>query len=314
MIPNETSKILVIGYSQTGQLQRAARSFVRHLNLEPQNAVWLPIESMEIFPFPWTFWSFFGVFHRTFSGKCAPLTRRFSEQLRNEIPDSKLVVFAVQPWFLCPSLPAQSFLESPEAQLLSGKPVIILCVCRKMWSVTCDIVEKRLKKLGAVVVGVLPVGMETGAYLSHLTTPIWMLSGKQKPIKVLPAAGLAEDQFEQLEELGKRISLCLEKDSLLSENIFLDIKKSYENQKYVMAERVLRHGFRFYSWAQNGVVRLELLNLGKIFFPLLILLHVLYIATSILFAVPIFLLFSFLSNSISKMFSIKVRIFKLRKG
>src|SRR5690348_10717253 len=101
-------KILVVYYTQTGQLEEILQSF-----MNPFSDSEIEVEMIRVFPekdysFPWTGKSFFGEMPDCASGSVVPL-KPFS--LKHQKYD--LVVLGYQPWFLSPSIPTNSILQNP---------------------------------------------------------------------------------------------------------------------------------------------------------------------------------------------------------
>src|SRR6266496_6114817 len=105
-----TKRVLVIYYSQTGQLTRAVRAMMAPLENHPDFAItWQAIEPAQPYPFPWGFFQFLDAFPESVHLDPPPLKPMSFD------PDGPydLVVIAYQVWFLSPSLPITGFLKSP---------------------------------------------------------------------------------------------------------------------------------------------------------------------------------------------------------
>ena len=92
-------KVLVIHYSQTGQLDRVAEAFTRPLVEAPDVSVtFAALRPAEPFPFPWPFLRFMDAFPECIYRDPPPI-----EPLPTEIFESyDLVILAYQVWFLSP--------------------------------------------------------------------------------------------------------------------------------------------------------------------------------------------------------------------
>ena len=123
-------KVLVIYYTQTGQLQSAVKSTLAPLE---QNGVlidYLQIQPRKAYPYPWSYMEFFDIFPETVHGKPTEL----EPFAINSNVNYDLVVIAYQPWFLSICVPINSFLQTDEAKkLLKDKPVVTILACRNMW-------------------------------------------------------------------------------------------------------------------------------------------------------------------------------------
>ena len=143
-------RILVIYYTQSGQLKEIADNFVA-----PFQKQGIPVDFYEIqmetpYPFPWTNESFFGAFPESFLELPQPIKAMPPDI---ETQEYDLVVLAYQVWYLSPSIPVTSFLKSEQARvLLEGKPVVTLSGTRNMWIKAQEKVRNMLVKKGARIV------------------------------------------------------------------------------------------------------------------------------------------------------------------
>ena len=118
-------KVLVIYFSQSGQLHRAITATLRDIMNDPQVKVTTEeLKPRVPFPFPWSYMQFFDAFPETVQGipcEMEPYTFPHGENY-------DLVVIAYQPWFLSVSRPVDSFLQSKEAEQLRAMRLSILPV------------------------------------------------------------------------------------------------------------------------------------------------------------------------------------------
>ena len=102
------------------------------------------------FRFPWSVYEFLDVFPEAFREiPCAlePLQLTASERY-------DLVILAYQVWYLAPSIPTSSFLQSREAALLlDGTPVLTIVGCRNMWVRAHALVKNRVRAAKGRLVG-----------------------------------------------------------------------------------------------------------------------------------------------------------------
>src|ERR1017187_10434461 len=95
-------KVLVIYYTQTGQLNSAVRSSLAPLSEQKDISItYEQIQPVTAYPYPWSYMEFFDIFPETIHGKATEL-KPFSFD-----PDEHfdLVVIAYQPWFLSICVP-----------------------------------------------------------------------------------------------------------------------------------------------------------------------------------------------------------------
>ncbi|MFN8278564.1 MAG: hypothetical protein U0T84_13880 [Chitinophagales bacterium] len=189
------TKILVLYYTQTGQLQDAVNRFTRHLSNDAAFEVYMErLELQEPFPFPWSAFRFFNAFPDTFQQKPLPL-KACSSRLEE---DWDVVILAYQPWFLTPSPAMASFLQSaPAAKLLLGKKVVTLTASRNMWLGAQEKVKAHLHRLQATLIGNVALVDNAPNVVSLITILRWLLWGKKTATSLLPAAGVADADLEK---------------------------------------------------------------------------------------------------------------------
>src|SRR5690554_903578 len=109
--------------------------------------------------------------------------------------DYDLVILGIQPWFLSPSQPVNSFLKSKWSQVLKNKPVITVIACRNMWLNAIEKVKGELNKLNAKHVGHIVLEDKHSNITSTLTVIRWMFKGQKEKSKRLPEAGVSKDHI-----------------------------------------------------------------------------------------------------------------------
>lgn len=198
-------KILVIHYSQSGQLNNVVKHFTQPLVDCPAIAVTFEnVRPQQDYPFPWPFFRFLDAFPE--SVYLDPPAMCPSGLQGDE--DFDLIILAYQVWFLSPSLPITGFLKSPEAsRLFKNKPVVTLIACRNMWLMAQEEMKKMLSGLQARLVGNVALVDEAGSLGSFLATPVWVLSGNKGPHwhGLIPRAGVAEQEIRRCDRFGQRI-------------------------------------------------------------------------------------------------------------
>lgn len=189
-------KVLVLYYTQSGQLKKAVESTLK--NFENNGGVTVQYEQLEPsvpFPFPWTYMQFFDAFAETVKGipcEMKPLT--FDPQTHFD-----LVILAYQPWFLSVSRPVDSFLQSTEAKtLLHNKPVVTILACRNMWLNAQEKMKTRLKILNANLVGNITYVDRASNLTSLITVFAFALGGIQdKFLGIFPKYGVPDNELQQ---------------------------------------------------------------------------------------------------------------------
>ncbi len=173
--------VLVIYYSQSGQLESIARNIAKPLlNSDNINVLFHEIQLEKPFPFPWTKETFFDVFPESFLQVPAKL-----KPISDEIKTTKfdLILLNYQVWYLSPSIPINSFLKSQEAkQLLEHTPVVTISGSRNMWVMAQEKIKVLLLQNNAQLKGNIALVDRVGNLISVITIVEWMFSGVKKKI------------------------------------------------------------------------------------------------------------------------------------
>ena len=195
-------RVLVVYYTQSGQLKEIIDSV-----LSPLTEVtidFLPIDTTEPFPFPWTGEAFFGAFPESYLQIPQPL-----KPFHLAHTDYDLVILGYQVWYLSPSIPFNSFLQSEAGkQLLQGKPVITVSGTRNMWVMAQQKVKKLLTDCGARLVGNIALTDRHHNHISVITIVQWLFSGNKNKryLGVFPKAGVADKDIQGASVYGTLIA------------------------------------------------------------------------------------------------------------
>ena len=195
-------RVLVVYYTQSGQLKEIIDSV-----LSPLTEVtidFLPIDTAEPFPFPWTDEAFFGAFPESYLQIPQPL-----KPFQLAHTDYDLVILGYQVWYLSPSIPFNSFLQSETGkQLLQGKPVITISGTRNMWVMAQQKVKKLLTDCGAHLVGNIALTDRHHNHISVITIVQWLFSGdkNKRYLGVFPKAGVADKDIQGASVYGTLIA------------------------------------------------------------------------------------------------------------
>lgn len=206
-----TKRVLAICYSQTGQLARIAAQILAPLQAKPGVDVHLEvIRPKQTYPFPWPFFQFFDAFP-----EAAHLIAPELEQLAlTGEEDFDLVILFYQVWFLAPSLPVTAFLQHPlAARLLKDKPVVTVIACRNMWLMAHEKMKNMLSNLGARLIDNVVLADKGNVFATLVTTPRWLLTGRQTGFLGLPPAGIAPDEILRSRRFGLALRDALAADA-----------------------------------------------------------------------------------------------------
>ena len=207
-----TKNVLVIYYSQSGQLKEIAEQVAKPLREDSRVQLdFLNIEMENEFPFPWTNETFFGAFPDTFLQNTHRI-KPVSEPILSKKYD--LILFAYQPWYLSPSIPANSFLKSQYAkQLFENTPVVTIIGSRNMWAMAQEKVKKLFQGLNAKLVGNIALADRNPNLISAYTIVKWMFSGEKRKFGILPTPGIAQHEIDQASKFGEVILKHLHTDN-----------------------------------------------------------------------------------------------------
>ncbi len=235
------TNILVLHYSQTGQLTRVARSMMAPLeDLPDVKITWQELKPKKPYPYPWPILDFLDAFPESVHmvpPEMEPVS--FDADSRFD-----LVILAHQSWFLSPSLPVTGFLKSDAARVLKGTPVITLIACRNMWISAQEQVKAQLQSLGAVLIDNVALVDQGPPLLTFLTTPYWLLTGNKGPYGIFPPAGVGERDIAAAARFGRalRDSLPALKTSP-GQPLLRGMGAVKVNPRYIMSEKMARRSF-----------------------------------------------------------------------
>jgi hypothetical protein len=238
-------RILILYYTQSGQLLSILESLVKPLIHAGHTIHFEEIQPEEKFPFPWTSYQFFNAFPEVFSQKPQSL-KKVSPRATNGYD---IIILGYQPWFLTPSRPVSSFLQSEDAvRILSDKPVITVLGCRNMWLGAQEKVKRRLRDLNAKLVGHIALMDRSPNITSLITILRWMFTGDKKPFWIFPAAGVSQTDIDHARTYGELINDAIASEhfsilqSKLNETGAIDIKPNL-----VLLERRGQKAFSVWS-------------------------------------------------------------------
>ena len=197
-------KALVIYYSQTGQLAEIVTSITSELkNTEEFKLINEEIRPKNPYPFPWTGKQFFQAFPESVQGipcELNPVTCNPDEQY-------DLIILAYQIWYLSPSIPVNSFLQTDEAKkIINGKPVITVIGSRNMWVMAHERISKMIEGIGGQHVGNIVLTDKAPNLISVVTIIRWLVGGRREGRgiykKIFPRAGVSEEDINSSSRFG----------------------------------------------------------------------------------------------------------------
>lgn len=275
---SQVKNILVVSYSQTGQLTRLADNFIKPLqNRQNINIDRLYVKPIAEYTFPWSFMRFFNTFPETVHLQPDPIqTPQFAAEKYD------LVIIAYTVWFLSPSQPITAFLQLPQTKkMLKNTPVITLIGCRNMWLQAQEKMKKLLADCGAKLIGNVVKVDQSNDWASFITTPLWMLTGKKK-VGNLPSAGIAESEIQDMHRFGEKLWQAFEQNHPLDRTLFQGMGAVKIDEKLMMSEKV---GARsFHIW---GKLLIKCGQISPSFRKIVLCFYIVFLVAMILTVVPI---------------------------
>lgn len=275
--------VLVINYSQTGQLADITAQVIVPLRAAGHSVHLETLVAETPFPWPWPIVDFLDVFPECVQLDAPPL------QPLQIAPEAKfdLIILTYQVWYLAPALPMTAFLKSPVGQrLIRGKPVVTLVACRNMWLSAQQTMQQLIAAAGGELRDHIAFTDQGHPLATFITTPRWVLTGKRDKFLGLPPAGVAPKEIQQASRFGYALADALDHDQEKSGAPMLaGLRACTVNPRLAVSERAGRRAFGVWSrlirtFGQRGQWRRR---------PLL-LLFVIYLITLILTVVPLSLL------------------------
>ncbi|WP_028786431.1 hypothetical protein [Terrimonas ferruginea] len=199
-------KVLAVYFSQTGQLGQIIDRFTAPLEKAGASVEKLVIQPAKKFPFPWTSPAFFGAMP-----DCVLLKPAELEPFTLRESNYDLIIIGYQPWFLSPSIPANSFLQHPAFLAVArNTPVVTISGCRNMWINAQEKIKGLLSKAGARLVGNIALVDKHNNYVSLVTIIHWMFSGRRdKKWGIFPKPGVTDEDIANSAIFGETVSAHL---------------------------------------------------------------------------------------------------------
>jgi len=227
-------KILVIYYSNSGDVKSVLASLLQPLQAASFEVTWQPLSPIPPYPFPWQGGRFFEVFPDALGGDLpllAPL--EFDPDT-----DFDLVIIGWQVWFLRPSPPIQAFFRSHHAKVLSGKRVIAVGCSRQMWRSAYLHLTKEVTDRGGHLMDNIAV-THRGGFSTFITTPHMLTTGKRDGVLFLPGTELDPASVGTHSELGRRIRDASERwRDLQSGGLLRGLETAKYAENYALAEKI----------------------------------------------------------------------------
>ena len=237
-------KILVVYYSQAGQLENVLKNIVSPLQEDGFCVDMRAITPLKPYAFPWNFYKFFNQLpDSTFLRGCEvePL-----EEIKQKYD---LIILGYTVWYMAPSVPTVGFLRSKQAkELFRDTPVVTVVACRDMWILAQEKIKTLLKELGALHKDHIALTDRGKSIVSLITLPTYMLTGEKKFFSFLPPAGIHPDEIKYARRFGVRLSEALQKDEEKhSEPMLKKLAAVRVDGKLIATEKVADRSFKIWS-------------------------------------------------------------------
>ncbi len=202
--------ILIAYYSQTGQLKKIVKEVAEPLEDKDFSIDLIEITTEVNYPFPWKD-DFYSYFPETILEK----PHKLSKLSLNSTKKYDLIILAVQPWFLSPSQPVLSFLNSEKtAPIFKNTQVITIYGARNMWVKCQETIKEKLINLDAKLVGNIVLQDRHNNLVSAYTIVKWLIHGKKGPHRIFPMAGISEADINSASKYGNIIKESIQNDQL----------------------------------------------------------------------------------------------------
>ncbi|MBL7703691.1 MAG: hypothetical protein JNM14_15685 [Ferruginibacter sp.] len=197
-----SKKILVIYYTQSGQLEDILNNFTAPLVDAGNTVEKVRVHVAKDYPFPWNGKAFFSVM--------PDCVQSVPTELKPfELKESKydLIILGYQAWFLSPSIPVNSILQAPVVRsVLKDTPVITITGARNMWISAMQRIKKILKEAGAKLVGSIALFDKHHNFISFITIFYWMFKGKKgRWLNIFPMPGVSEADINKTADYGRTV-------------------------------------------------------------------------------------------------------------
>jgi hypothetical protein len=294
-------RILVIYYTQTGQLRRILRSMLEPLvQRQDTEVIWHEVVPKPAYPFPWKLLSFLDAFPE--SVYLDPPSVEVGEFDADAHYD--LVILAYQVWFLAPSLPVMGFLNSHQARALQGKRVITVIACRNMWTTAHRAMTQKLHALSARLADNVVFTDQGPLWSTFITTPWWLLTGNQGPLfNVLPKAGVSDHDISRAARFGHALADALPRIRNAAPGPFLaGLEAVKVNPLTMLAERVGHRSFRLWGALMRAVG-----GPGSALRKPLLLVYALFLVGAIVLVLPVTLTIAAIASRLSQRVATQAR-------
>jgi hypothetical protein len=287
-------KVLVIHYSQSGQLTEIVQSITGPLRESEQiEIIWEELQPANPYPFPWPFFKFLNVFPESVLME-APEMKPFLFNPRDRFD---LIILGYTVWYLAPSLPVTGFLKSQEAEVMNNVPIITVVNCRDKWLMAQEKVKEHIEKSGGKLIDNIVLVHQGNALVTLVTTLRWLWAGKKKAFwNIFPSAGVNQKEIRDAERFGIAIRHALHTDKLTGgESLLKGLGAVKVDPSIIQQERAAHRHFLIWGKILSTLGKQD----ERLRFSALIL-FMLFLGCLVLISLPLTVIFQFIINPIRK--------------
>lgn len=237
--------VLVVNYSQTGQLSDIADRIIAPLREAGHRVHLETLLPATPYPFPWPIVDFVDAMPECVQLDAPPLQ---ALSIAAET-DFDLVILCYQVWFLSPALPITAFLQSDAGKrLIRDKPVVTLVACRNMWLSAQETIRQLIASAGGSLRDHIAFTDRGHPLATFITTPRWVLTGKRDRFLGMPPAGVAPEEIRRARRFGRALADALAHDREKSAHPMLTgLCAVTVNPRLAISERAGRRAFGVWS-------------------------------------------------------------------
>jgi hypothetical protein len=289
-----SKKILAIYYTQSGQLGQIVDNFTSVFSGAGMLVEKINVQPKAGFGFPWNSKRFFDAMPESVLGlpvELAPF------ELKEDSYD--LIIFAYQPWYLSPSIPANSVLSHPSFRaVLKNTPVVTIIGARNMWLKAQERVKGILNGYGSKLVGNIALVDRNSNLVSGITILYWMMTGKKDSMwGIFPKPGVADNDITNMKLYGTTVLQYLTSNNLAALQPALIEQKAVEVKSNLMF--IEPRATKLFSIWANFIIKRKNRSAWLVVFKYYLLVA-LFIIAPVVLIINTLLFKPFLSKSISK--------------
>jgi hypothetical protein len=289
-----SKKILAIYYTQSGQLGQIVDNFTSVFTTAGILVEKVAVEPVPRFSFPWNSQRFFDAMPESVLGIPTALA---PFEIKEDSYD--LIIFAYQPWYLSPSIPANAVLQHPLFKaVVKNTPVVTIIGARNMWLKAQERVKDTLKLNGAVLAGNIALVDKNSNLVSAVTILYWMLTGKKDSMwGIFPKPGIADEDIAHMHVYGTTVLQHLTAGNWAALQPALVQQKAVEVKSNLMF--IEPRATKLFSIWANVIIKKKNRRAWLVVFKYYLLIA-LFIIAPIVLLINIVLFRPFLSKSINK--------------